>query len=242
MFYSDRLNLLFVACPKTGSTSIEASLLQLDPEGERFRIPLPDRTIDSTMVATDSLGHATALEFRHVLGDEHYQKMRVIGFVRDPIEKLVSTYCFTRKGRLRSVFELKKKKSKLLIAIKRVVTILAARLMPFPVWALLFPMKRCSSYFTDSTDRVIVDYLGATHRLNSDLIEILDDIGIDASRLDVPRLNTSVHKQPYEYVSKGGFLHKVLSNRFKNDVRLFELVESRYFKSERQVLSADTVE
>ena len=242
MFYSDRLNLLFVACPKTGSTSVQAFLSQLDSEGECFRISLSDRTIDSTMVATDSLGHATALEFRQVLGDEYYRKMRVIGFVRDPIEKLVSTYCFTRKVRLRSVFELKTPNGKLFLASKRVGTILAARLLPFSVWALLFPMKRCSSYFIDASDQIIVDYLGATHRLNSDLVEMLDDIGIDTSRLDVPRLNTSVHKQPHEYVRKGGFLHKVLSKRYKNDARLFKLVESGYFKSEKRVLLTDTVE
>ena len=243
MFYSDRLNLLFVACPKTGSTSVAATLLQLDSAGERFRISLPDRTIDSTMVATDSLGHATALEFRQVLGDEHYRNMRVIGFVRDPIEKLVSTYYFTKKGRLLSVFDLKTPKSKLLLASKRVMTILASRLMPFSVWALFFPMKTCSSYFVDaSDDRIIVDYLGATHRLNSDLVEMLNDIGIDTSELNVPRLNTSVHKRPHEYVRKGSFLHKVLLRRYKNDARLFKLVGSGYFKSEKQVLLSDAVE
>ena len=242
MFYSDRLKLLFVACPKTGSTSVEAILLQLDSEGERFRISLPDRTIDSTMVATDSLGHATALEFRQVLGDEHYRNMRVIGFVRDPIEKLVSTYYFTKKGRLLSVFDLKTPKSKLLLAVKRVMTILAARLMPFSVWALFFPMKTCSSYFVDASDRIIVDYLGATHRLNTDLVEMLNDIGIDMSQFDVPRLNTSVHKQPDDYVRKGSFLHKVLSRRYKNDARLFKLVESGYFKSEKRALLTATID
>jgi hypothetical protein len=142
LFYSDRFNLLFVACPKTGSKSVEASLLQLDSKGERFRISLPDRIIDSSMVATDSLGHATALEFRQVLGDEHYQNIRVIGFVRDPIEKLVSSYYFTRKLPLQGIFEIKTPKSKLLLASKRVMAILAARLMPFSVWALFFPMKK----------------------------------------------------------------------------------------------------
>ena len=71
---------------------------------------------------------------------------------------------------------------------------------------------------------------------------MLNDIGVDASQLDVPRLNTSVHKQPYEYVRKGSFLHKLLSNRFKNDARLFQLVESGYFKSEKRARLTDSVE
>lgn len=88
--------MLFIACPKTGSTSVEASHLQLDPEGERFRISLADRVIDSSMVETDSLAHATAIEFRQVLGDDHFRRMRAIGYVRESIEKLVACYHFTR--------------------------------------------------------------------------------------------------------------------------------------------------
>ena len=103
-------------------------------------------------------------------------------------------------------------------------------------------MKRCSSYFVDASGQIVVDYLGATHRLNSDLVEMLNDIGIDTSQLDVPRLNTSMHKQPHEYVRKGSFLHKVLSKRYENDARLFKLVEFGYFKSGKRVLFSDTVE
>ena len=68
-----------------------------------------------------------------------------------------------------------------------------------------------------------------------DLVGMLNDIGIDTTQLDVPRLNTSVHKQPHDYVRKGSFLHKVLSRRYRNDARLFKLVESGYFKSEKRV-------
>ena len=231
MFYSKSLNLLFVACPKTGSTSVEVTLLQLDAAGERYRISLPDHVIDSTMVATDSLGHATAPELRQVLGDENYEKLRVIGFVRDPIEKLVSSYYFTRRQRLRDIFTLKTPTSKLRLASKRIVTILAARLMPFSIWALLFPMKTSNSYFVDSTNQIIVDYLGATHRLNCDLIAILDEIGIDTSMLDVPRLNISQHKEVNEYVPKNSVLYKLLARRYSDDMILFKLVESAHFKS-----------
>ena len=239
MFYSDRLNLLFVACPKTGSTSVEASLLQLDSKGERFQISLPDRTIDATMVGHGGIAHAKAVELRQLLGDEHYRNMQVIGFVREPIEKLVSSYYFTRKLVLRSIFAIKTPKSKLVAASKVGMAIMAARLMPFSVWALFFPMRSCSDYFVDASGQIIVDYLGSTQRLASDLIEILGDIGIDTSQLDVPKLNTSVHRQTHEYVRRGSFLHKLLSRRYENDIRLFKLVEAGYFKSENRVLLSE---
>ena len=194
------------------------------------------------MVATGSLGHATAIELRRVLGDEHYNRMRVFGFIRDPIEKLVSSYHFTRKTRLRSIFEIKTPGSKLLLAIKRLMAILAARVLPFSIWAFVFPMKSCSSYFVDASGQIIVDYVGATHRLNGDLVEILNNMAIDSSELDVPRLNTSVHKKPNAYVRNGSFLHRYLLRRYRNDVRLFKLVESSCFKCEKRELLTNAVD
>ena len=77
MFYSDRFGLLYVACTKTGSMSVHATLAELDPEGERFSISLPDRVVDLKSIAGDSLGHATASELRRAIGDENYQTITV---------------------------------------------------------------------------------------------------------------------------------------------------------------------
>ena len=139
MFYSVKLNILFIAAPKTGSTSVENFLLQLDPGGERFKITLPDRVLDSSQVKSASLGHATARELRQILGTERYESMTRIGFVRHPVEKMVSAYHFTRGSSLSSVFRIKSAKSKWPLVGKRIVALLAARAMPFEIWARAYP-------------------------------------------------------------------------------------------------------
>ena len=98
------------------------------------------------------------------------------------------------------------------------------------------------SYFVDASGQIIVDYVGATHRLNGDLVEILNNMAIDSSELDVPRLNTSVHKKPNAYVRNGSFLHRYLLRRYRNDVRLFKLVESSCFKCEKRELLTNAVD
>lgn len=228
MFYSENLNLLFIASPKTGSTSVQSILLDLDPKGERFTITLGDRVIDSSYVNSDSLGHATASEFREVLGPERYDALRTIGFVRDPIEKLVSAYFFTRKGSIRDVLNIRTAKSKWPLVSKRIVAITLARLLPFTVWALVFPMKKCSDYFLDSQGNLIVDFLGSTSRLETDLAGILNDLKVQMDVQKIPHLNRSKHKKVEEYVAPEGILFKYLAKRYADDIRLSELVRNGY--------------
>ena len=242
MFYSERCRLLFVACPKTGTMSVHAALENIDPDGERFRIPLPDVVVDSASVNTDTLGHATAPELRAAMGDHNYRETTVFGFIRHPIEKLVSSYFFTRKQSLfiDSGSSSAGDRLRLLrLNVRRAFSVLAARLLPFSVWTVFFPMKTCSSYFVDSSGVIIVDYLGATDRLHHDLVAILNDIGLDTSAVEVPKLNKSIHSGAHTYVAKGGSLHRRLSKRYADDLKLYELVKSGYFKSAKAAILAE---
>ena len=228
MFYSKQLNLLFVAAPKTGSMSVQSYLSKLDPNGERFRITLEDRIIDSSHVGSASLGHSTAMEFRQALGAEYYDSTRTFGFVRHPIEKLVSTYNFLRQYSLIATLKMSAPKSKWLLVTRQLISIISAKVLPFTIWAFLFPMKKCSHYFLDSSGRVMVDYLGATDRLEVDLVAILEKFGISVGDQIVPHVNKSSYKRDYKYVKSGGLLEKYLANRYRADLSLYELVKDGY--------------
>lgn len=193
-------------------------------DGKRFRIDLPDRTITSADVETPSLGHAKASEFREVLGPEMYQRLSVFGFVRDPIQKVVSSYFFTRSQKLRDVFGIRTEKSKFKLVTRSVSTILLARILPLWLWSLLYRMRDCHSYFTDSDGSVIVDYLGSTDRLSTDLVEILGRLGHDVPEKLIPHSNSSRHRKPEDY-----WFFKLwipfLKRRYFADMKLADLVE-----------------
>ena len=228
MFYSSRHNLLFIAAPKTGSTSVEDCLLKLDPDGQRFRITLPERTIDSSQVRY-SLGHATASELRQLLGAERYDSMITVGFVRHPIEKLMSAYHFSRGRKLAHVIGVRTAKSKWALASKRVIAILMARILPFPVWSRIYPMKRCSDYFLDDSGALIVKYLGNTNRLANDLKQILRMEGIEIAEVEVPHLNRSNHGGQCTTALGTGFLE----TKYADDIKLFELVKDHVVSLEQ---------
>ena len=234
MFYSYKNNLLFIAAPKTGSTSVEECLSELIQDGTKFRIDLPDRTITSAHVKTPSLGHAKASEFRDALGSALYQQHKVFGFVRDPIDKIVSSYFFTRRGKLRDAFAIRTENSKFVMVTRRIISILSARLLPLWLWSLVYRMRDCNSYFTDADGNIIVDYLGATERLSSDLVEILDHLGHQVPEELIPHSNASSHRKAGDYRFFRLWI-PYLRKRYSGDVRLYKLVEDRVWRNPERI-------
>ena len=232
MFYSNEHKLLFIAAPKTGSTSVEQCLSALFPDGTRFRIELEERTITSADVKTPSLGHAKAIEFREVLGPEVYSDLNVFGFVRDPIEKIVSSYFFTRSGRLRDVLNIRTEKSRTLMIARGIASILSARLLPLWLWSLVYRMRDCNSYFTDDAGNMLVDYLGSTERLASDLVVILDALGHEIPKGLIPHTNTSRHRRAEDYWFFRLWI-PLLRRRYSADARLYKLVKNGVWKDSK---------
>ena len=229
MFYSNEFKLLFVACPKTGSTSVEEALMKLDSEGQRFSLDHGGNTYTSAHVASGSLGHATALEFQRLLGAEDFAQLTVFGFVRDPREKLVSTYFFKRKGSIWNSLRNTKGPKRAVVTIRSIGGILMARVLPFSLWARLWPMKQCSQYFHDENGNLLVDYLGLTNRLDKDLTRILFRCGVAGmNEREVPHVNKSVHQNPDTYFSPS--LNRYVEKKYAGDVALFRLVERGIFE------------
>ena len=224
MFFSKRFGLLFIASPKTGSTSVELYLKELDPEGERFKTTLPERVIDSGFVKTPSLGHATASEFKEVLGEIHYSELSTFRFVRDPLDKLVSTYFFKKQGSVWKALRHTKGSRRFRVALRTAWGVILARLLPFSLWVRIWPMKRCSDYFLDHEGNLLVNYLGSTERLNQDLLVILRELGIQPpAQVSVPRANASRHSVKEDYIGSEG-LESFLKRKYLADIKLCELV------------------
>lgn len=225
MYFSNKARLLFVAAPKTGSTSVERLLERYFPDGKRFVIELGGRRITSVDVKSPSLGHATAAEFRKALGSAEYGRVTLFGFVRDPIEKVVSSYFFTRSSSLRRLFFQQASKYGVLKTTKSAIRIISARLLPLSLWSLLYPMRSCSKYFTEDSGKIIVEFLGSTERLEEDLTHIMRFFGVKLPAGELPHIRRSAHRDPKDY-PLFRFCIPLLRRRYRSDVELFEKVKT----------------
>lgn len=92
MLFSPDRRYVFIANPKTATTSIEARLLELDARLMRNEVVLSDGS------RRPLRKHATAQDVADVLGDEA-SNYTFVAFVRDPIATALSKYFYYRMGR-----------------------------------------------------------------------------------------------------------------------------------------------
>lgn len=105
MPYSRQLAIVFVAIPKTGTTSFTRALhdLQASVGGELELINEAITPAYRRRFALDEIGdprpgrakHLSALQLRYVLGDEEFARCAKVSLVRNPWARMVSRYFFT---------------------------------------------------------------------------------------------------------------------------------------------------
>lgn len=223
MFYSKKYNLLFIASPKSGTVSAQNVLRSIDPNGEEHTITLPDRIVKSNDMKYGVVGHARAYEIEAIVGKKAFSLFNTIGFVRHPIEKLISSYYFNKKQRLGDAFTIKGERKRLIRIVKSFLTRLMPKILPIDIYVLIFPMKTSFEYFHDRTGNRIVKFLGRTDQLSDDLLLILNELDINYQG-DVPHSNKTPHRS-WEEEIKWKPARMYLISKYQRDLNLYREVE-----------------
>jgi len=227
MFFSKRYKLLFIAIPKTGSTSIEAFLKTIDPNGSNHSITINGSILKGKDFEKGIIGHARAREIQSVVGIKNYEGLNSFTFVRNPYELLVSAYFFSKKNKIGHFKNFKGSKRIFRRKMGYFFSVLSAKMIPFQIWALLYPYKSSYNYIFDNNGKKLIKYIGRTDNLYGDLIEILNLMGIDISNQELQYLNKSSHKDISHYYNNRLFKY-IIYKKIKRDLDLYENISSKY--------------
>jgi len=104
MPYLSSLDLVYVAIPKTGTTSVTRALHGICPPGDPLQ--LVKEEVDQPFrrkYRLDEIGdnkpgrakHLSALQIKYILGDEQFARCTKFSVVRNPWARMVSRYFFT---------------------------------------------------------------------------------------------------------------------------------------------------
>jgi len=211
MIVSRKHKYIFIAVPKTGTSSIENFLLENDNSAIK---KIPDKP--------HLKNHVSALEVRDSLGVETFQQYFVFGFIRHPMSRIVSSYFFYKKGAKSWLYESSKRRRSL--SAKMRVTI--AKLLPFKVWALIYPYKSNFQFLTDNDNKVIVSEIGFFENLNDDFFEIFTRLDLKFNKEELPKINKSSHDNVEKYfTSFFTYLLRLRHPKFEADMKFYQEVK-----------------
>lgn len=206
MVISEAHRYIFIAVPKTGTTSISSFLLSADPtavanvvcvNGAEQRLPT----------------HVTALEVKTLLGSR-FDDYTSFAFVRNPFSKILSSYYFYRDGR--AARKVNAGEAPLFTKAK----VWSARALPFSVWSLLYPYNACRRYLVDERGELLVNHIGYFENFQHDLSKILVRLGFTGDLCALPHLNRTDHDDFESYVGTGT-LRRALTYKVRGDLDLF---------------------
>lgn len=210
MLISETRKFIYIAVPKTGSTSVEAQLMALDPQIRRNKVPRPD----GTWITVHK--HATAAEIRRHMG-ENMNDYTVIAFIRSPISTVVSKYYHYRLGR---GAERARQLSFSRRAVGLQLRVLSTFLLPLHIWTLLYPYSKTHEFLLGGDGEILVDEIGDFSKLQEDFNMIFGNLGFDAKELALPMTNKS------KYSSKrhedDALLRRIVRWKSRIDVGIFK--------------------
>lgn len=219
MIISEQNKYIYLACPKTGTTSIENFLLKQDSTAFRNKIIIAEKLLTFK-------GHETAKKIKDKLKND-FNKYKVIGFVRHPYSRIVSSYFFYKNGKPLTKGKISNYKgnqfhsrSALMNSIKSVLS----KTIPFHLWALIYPYKTNKEFFMDANNKNIVTHIGLFENLNEDLEQILKKLNLNFDVSELKKINTSNHDTVDTYF-KNGLFRKIINLKIKEDLEFYNSIK-----------------
>jgi len=208
MIISDDKKYIFIAVPKTGTSSITDLLLNSDRSAKRNTVSIGEKIIQTNE-------HITAKNLRNILGD-NWKEYYTFGFVRNPLDRLVSFYFFYKEGRVaQRIIEGESVKFR-----ARFHHIMAKYITMF-LWRYLYFGKDCSYYLCDENN-IIVDKVYSFKNIRTELKGLFNRIGLDESVVDdMKKMNPTEHKHYLEYY--GNISRKIIGFKYRRDYKNFSI-------------------
>ena len=210
MIISPQNKYIYLACPKTGTMSVERFLIEQDPTAFRNEITINNELIKFA-------GHATVKSIKEKLQTD-FKKYQVIGFVRHPYSRIVSSYFFYKKGG--KTFSINPRKRGLIHNLRY----LSAKMLPFKIWALVYPYKSNKEFFIDDKSAIIVQYIGLFENLSDDLEKIAKNLNLTFDFSKLKKINKSNHRPVDDYF-KNSFFRKLINLKIKEDLKFYKSIE-----------------
>lgn len=203
MIISDTKNFVFIHTPKAAGTSVRESLHQY------ATVPVWQHRINNLPVGTNRLlsKHASAKTIKKYLGEEQWNKFFTFTFVRNPWDRVVSTYFYAKKYKGDAKHKLASQKT-FTEFVKWYGNVCTPR-HPEPLQ--LLPQM----YYIGDNGRILVDFVGRFESFQKDFRNICERIGIKTKLNHANKTDHASYRELYNRSTR-----EIVGRLFKEDIRI----------------------
>ena len=210
MIVSEKLKIIFISNPKTGTTFVQRCFTKANINAMQNRVQQSNQLSNKLIIVSE---HITAANLKKKINKQWATYSKIV-FIRSPYDKAVSSYFFYKNGMSHEHIQ---NYRKFYVRLNQ----LLVYLLPFSIWSLVKPIKKNSNYLFDK-DKICVNYIGKTERLVHDLELLFRKFNI---KYEIPKskTNTSEHLDSQQYFNNKVF--KILFDlKNRKEIKLYESV------------------
>ena len=111
-----------------------------------------------------------------------------------------------------------------MVALLNLFKVYLSRVIPFKLWAILFPYKSNKEFFVDDKNQIIVQNIGLFERLSEDLEQILKNMNLKFEISKLKKINKSKHDVTSNYF-KNRFFKKLINLKVRDDLRFYNKIK-----------------
>lgn len=203
MPHSKSLSTIFVAIPKTGTTSLISALKKLQKNSDNGELSLLKDQITPEFRVKYGLNslndsspgrakHLSAVQLKYILGDEEFDRCFKFSVVRNPWARVVTRYFYTHVNNEPSA------EGKIRRGTTRKFHNLSFESWVEKRWKHLKEKNKQIGQLQKLVDidgKILVDYVGRLESIQQCLDDICEKIGVE--RMQMPHVNTSGKRAHY---------------------------------------------
>jgi hypothetical protein len=109
-----------------------------------------------------------------------------------------------------------------------ILKMMAAKVFPFKMWALLNPTKnQQKDFLIDEKGEMIVNYTGLYENLQVDFNKIVEEIGLEVDHTDLPLKNKSKRVKDYSAYFNGALFYRLFYRKIQEDLKLYDSLKNQ---------------
>ena len=199
----------------------EGSLLHHFDKNQCIFIHIPKCagiSVEKSLFGDVSGGHITAGKFRRIFGETNFKRYYKFTFVRNPWDRLLSTYNFLNRGGINEMD--KKWADNNLVDVDNFEEFVFKKINPDAVlkWIHLIPQYK---FLVHEHGSLQVDFIGYFERLEEDYNRVRDALGIGATLLHLNQGNISVKSNKYYRRYYSQEMKEIVQNVYWEDIKFF---------------------